>query len=85
MGLGMGLGWGLSSWFYGPMLYNWGYSNYYNPYYYGYGAGAGAVVAQPVVYDYSQPIDAQTTPPDETVVIAGHDHLRGCPRGFQGR
>ena len=33
LGLGMGLGWGLSSWMMGPMLYNWGYSNYSNPYY----------------------------------------------------
>ena len=27
------MGWGLSSWMFGPMLYNWGYSNYSNPYY----------------------------------------------------
>jgi len=66
-GLGLGLGWGLSSWMYGPMLYNWGYSNYYNPY---YGAGYGGntvVVEQPIVYDYSQPIDAQSTPPEQAV------------------
>ena len=68
-GLGMGLGWGLSSWMFGPMLYNWGYSNYYNPYYGGYGDGGNTVVVQqPIVYDYSQPIDPQSAPPDETVV-----------------
>jgi tetratricopeptide (TPR) repeat protein len=48
------------------MLYNWGYSNYYNPYYAGYGGNA-LVVQQPVVYDYSQPISAESPPPDETV------------------
>ena len=44
------------------MLYNWGYSNYYNPYYGGYGGYGGntVVVQQPVVYDYSQPIDPQS-------------------------
>ena len=70
-GLGLGLGWGLSSWMFGPMLYNWGYSNYANPYYgggYGYGGVANTAVAQPMVYDYSQPINPQSTPPDETVV-----------------
>jgi tetratricopeptide (TPR) repeat protein len=69
-GLGLGLGWGLSSWMFGPMLYNWGYSNYYNPYYgggYGYG-GNTALVQQPVVYDYSQPINPQNAQPDETVI-----------------
>jgi len=44
----------MSSWLYGPMLYNWGYSNYYNPYY--------AVVSQPVVYDYTQPINPTAAP-----------------------
>jgi tetratricopeptide (TPR) repeat protein len=47
------------------MLYNWGYSSYYNPY---YGVAAPALVGQPVVYDYSQPISVQSPPPDETVV-----------------
>jgi tetratricopeptide (TPR) repeat protein len=67
MGLGMGMGWGLSSWLFGPMLYNWGYSNYSNPYYGGYGGVGNAVAQQPVIYDYSQPINAQSAPPDESV------------------
>ena len=67
-GLGLGLGWGLSSWLMGPMLYNWGYSNYNNPYYGGgYGGGNAVVAQQPVVYDYAQPIDSQAQPPDQTV------------------
>jgi tetratricopeptide (TPR) repeat protein len=65
-GLGTGLGWGLSSWMYGPMLNNWGYSDYYNPYYGGY--GNTLVAQQPVVYDYSQPIDPQSATPEQSVV-----------------
>jgi hypothetical protein len=73
LGLGMGVGYGLSSWLFGPMLYNWGYSSYSNPYYGGYAAGAApvgaapAVVQQPAVYDYSQPINSTAAPPDETL------------------
>jgi tetratricopeptide (TPR) repeat protein len=63
------MGWGLSSWMYGPMLNNWGYSSYYNPYYSGVGYGdAGVIAQQPIVYDYSQAIDPQVAPPDENVV-----------------
>jgi tetratricopeptide (TPR) repeat protein len=79
-GLGFGLGWGLSSWLMGPMLYNWGYSNYSNPYYGGgYGGGNTVVVQQPVVYDYGQPIDSQAAPPDQTVsgqAVATFDSAR---------
>jgi tetratricopeptide (TPR) repeat protein len=67
MGLGMGMGYGLSSWLYGPMLYNSGYSNYSNPYYGGGYGGATQVAGQPVVYDYSQPINSTAPTPDETV------------------
>ena len=65
---GMGLGWGLSLLDVGPMLYNWGYSNYYNPY---YGGGYGG-------WEYRRraaagrlrlfPADrSQSTPPEQTV------------------
>jgi tetratricopeptide (TPR) repeat protein len=85
-GLGMGLGWGLSSWMFGPMLYNWGYSNYYNPYYgggYGDGGANTVVVQQPVVYDYSQPIDPQSAPPDETVVSQATSVFDTAREAFQ--
>jgi tetratricopeptide (TPR) repeat protein len=68
-GYGLGLlGWGLAGWALGSMLYNWGYANYYNPYYGGYG-GAPVVVAS-VPYDYTQPIDTQSTPPAHDVTDA---------------
>jgi tetratricopeptide (TPR) repeat protein len=67
MGLGLGMGYGLASWLYGPMLYNWGYSNYYNPYYQAGAYGGPTVVGQPITYDYTQPINASAAPPDEAV------------------
>jgi tetratricopeptide (TPR) repeat protein len=63
-GWGWGGGYGLSPWLYGPSLYNWGYSRYYNPY-------LMSVYAQPVIYDYSQPINTQsavaTSPSDAAI------------------
>ena len=61
-GLGTGLALGsLASWAYGPMLYNWGYSSYSNPYY--YSQPAVIVADQPAVYNYSSPINTQAAPP----------------------
>ena len=62
-GLGAGLGWGLSSWSYGPWLYHWGYSGYSNPYY----AVAPPNGAQAPAYDYAQPIDTTAAPPDQAI------------------
>jgi tetratricopeptide (TPR) repeat protein len=62
---------------FGPMLYNWGYSNYNNPYY--GSAGAATVASQPMVYDYGQPINAESAPPEETVAdqaLASFDSAR---------
>jgi len=66
------------------MLYNWGYSNYYNPYYGGYGDGGNTVVVQqPVVYDYSQPIDPQSPPPDESVATQAVTTFDTAREAFQ--
>ena len=66
-GLGALSGWGLSNWSYGSSLYNWGYMPYSDPYYFPQAAG---FVQQPATaysqYDYSQPINTQTPPPDQT-------------------
>ncbi len=67
LGLGMGMGYGMSSWLFGPMLFNSGYSNYSNPYYGGGYGGVAQGVGQPVVYDYSQPINSTGPIPDESV------------------
>jgi tetratricopeptide (TPR) repeat protein len=58
-GLIMGRGWGLSPWLYGPMLYQYGYSPYFNPYH----AASTTVGEASVSYDYGQPINAQRTLP----------------------
>ena len=72
-GLGYGLGWGLPAWGYGSSYYNnWGYSNYYNPYY----DASPVVIQTPMIVnnttvppiDYSQPIDTTGPPPAATVV-----------------
>jgi tetratricopeptide (TPR) repeat protein len=61
-------GYGYSPWIYGPSIYDWGYANYYNPYYgNGYGMSGTTVLVQPTVYDYSQPINTQSTPPAPSV------------------
>jgi len=71
-GLGLGLGAGISSWALGSSLYNWGYSNYYNPYY----AAPAVVAAQPIdggsvlPYDYGVPIDTSAPAPDQSVADA---------------
>jgi tetratricopeptide (TPR) repeat protein len=54
-------GYGLSSWTYGPSLYDWGYSSYYNPYW-SSSTIPSTVVAQPG-YDYSQPINTLAAAP----------------------
>ena len=58
-GLAIGLGWGLSPWLYGPMLYQYGYSPYLNPYH----AGSTIVGERSVDHDYGRPINSQRTPP----------------------
>jgi tetratricopeptide (TPR) repeat protein len=65
MDLMMGMGWGPLPWLYGPMLYDFGYANYHNPYFGGY-AGAAR---QPSVADYSRPINPQNTPPAQAVIV----------------
>jgi tetratricopeptide (TPR) repeat protein len=50
--------------YYGPMLYDWGYSTYSNPYYV---PSSTVVVEQPVVYDYSQPINPTAPQPAQSV------------------
>jgi tetratricopeptide (TPR) repeat protein len=59
----IGLGWGLSSWLFGPMLYTYGYFPYANP----YDRASKVVSRRPAARDYSQPLDAQSAPPANVV------------------
>ncbi len=62
-GAGLATGAGLAMWGMGSALYSgWGYMPYMNPYY-----TAPAVVVQPPVYDYSQPINTTSAAPDAAV------------------
>ncbi len=82
LGLGLATGLGLASWAYGPSLYNWGYSNYYNPYY----AAAPMVVGQQmssVPYNYAQPINTTVPPPDQTVTDAAVQTFDGARSAFK--
>ena len=70
--LGFGTGVGLTSWGMGSYLNSWGYSSYVNPY---FALGALAqrqpavvVQQQPVVYDYSRPIDLASPLPPQGVI-----------------
>jgi tetratricopeptide (TPR) repeat protein len=74
-GFGYGLGWGLSNWLYGSALYGYGYSPYYNPYYY-----SSPTVAV-VPYDYSQPINTVSPAPSEALTdeaLSLFDSARGA-------
>lgn len=81
--LGWGVGIGVASWGLGSFFNSWGYSSYVNPYY-AYPAVVqqpAVVVQQPIVYDYSRPIDLQAPPPAESVAsqaVATFDAARGA-------
>ncbi len=67
-GMGAGLMAGVGMWGLGSALYGYGYSGYNNPY---HGAGVGqaglyAPSAGGPAYDYSQPINTQAAPPEQT-------------------
>ena len=65
---------------YGPSLYDWGYSNYYNPYYSdGYGLNAGVAV-----YDYSQPIASQSVAPEPAATDAVTTSFDAARASFMG-
>jgi hypothetical protein len=85
-GFGLGLATGIGAWGLGSALYNWGYSNYYNPYY----AGVPVAVQQPVVvaqaspYNYAQPIDTLAAPPDEAAADAALQTFESARQAFKG-
>ena len=76
---GAGVVTGMATWALASSLTSWGYSRYSNPYYY---AAPTVVVQQPVVvggapngmvssgYNYSQPLNTQSTPPDQVAAEA---------------
>ena len=74
-GVGLGYAGGVAAWGTGSPVYNWGYSGYNNPYYAGMGGvGAAPGQGQPIqggaqaqpAYNYSQPLNTNAAPPDQT-------------------
>ncbi len=62
--LAWGVGIGVASWGIGSLWNSWGYSTYLNPYYStALVQQPAVVVSQPIVYDYSRPIDQTSQPP----------------------
>ncbi len=83
LAMGMGtMGGGLSSWIYGPTLYDFGYSSYSNPYYGRGNSGNTLVARQPAVYDYSRPINAQSTPPAAAVTAQAASNFAKARQSF---
>ena len=81
--LGWGVGIGVASWGIGSMLNTWGYSSYMNPYYMPMTTVVqpSTVVVQPVVYDYSRPLDLSSPPPAQPIVdqaVASIDSARAA-------
>ena len=79
--LGWGIGIGVASWGIGSMLNTWGYSSFVNPYYMPMTTVVqpSTVVVQPVVYDYSRPLDLSSPPPAQPIVdqaVASIDSAR---------
>ena len=91
---GLGAAAGVTAWALGSSFYNWGYASYANPYYAQAAMAQPIVIEQTVAggepqtvtvpgysYDYSQPIDTQSTPPPAEVAdpaIAKFDSARAA-------
>jgi tetratricopeptide (TPR) repeat protein len=85
-GLGIGMeidGLGLSSWIYGPMLYNYGYATYRNPYVKAGSSPGTGVPLQPAAYEYSEPINAQRTPPVRATINLGASYFDAARHAFR--
>jgi len=73
----MALG-GIGAWGIGSSAYGWGYMPYSNPYY----ADPGVVAAaEAPIYDYSQPLSTEASPPEESAAdqaVQGFDAARAA-------
>ena len=71
----------------GVVLNSWGYSSYMNPYYMAATTVVqpSTVVVQPVVYDYSRPLDLTSQPPAQTVIDQAVASLDSARAAFSGR
>ncbi len=82
-GLALGTGLGLSMWGMGSMLNSWGYSSFVNPYYSTAYVAQPTAIVQPVVYDYSRPLDLTAATPAQAVVDQSVATLDSARAAFQ--
>ncbi len=78
-GMAAGLGFGMLAWDMGSMGYNWGYLPYANPYV--VTVPQTVIVSQP--YDYSQPIVAPATAPEQATVDAAEGTIDAARASFR--
>jgi thioredoxin-like negative regulator of GroEL len=89
--LGWGVGIGVAAWGIGSLFNTWGYSSFVNPYYTpailvqqpAVVVQQPTVVTQPVVYDYSRPLDLASPPPDQPVVDQSVDSFENARAAFK--
>jgi hypothetical protein len=72
--LGWGAGIGMAAWGIGSMWNSWGYSSFRNPYYVPttivIQQPAVVVQQQPILFDYSRPLDLSSPPPPQSIIEA---------------
>jgi len=84
LGLGLGAGLGIASWGLGSLFNNYGYSQYYNPYYASaYSAMPNNFSTQSLGYDYSMPLNLASAPPDEPIIQATVTSLDSARDAFR--
>ncbi len=77
---GMGQGWGLPAWLIGPMVYNWGYFEFDNP----FNDGSDEVDPAPRdTLDDSRPVDVAAAPPNETLLHDALDRFHEAREAFR--
>ena len=82
---GLGMGIGVASWGLGSLWNSWGYSSFMNPYYMPATTVVqpSTVVVQPMVYDYSRPLDLSSPPPPQATIDQSVGNLDSARASFR--
>ncbi len=83
-GPGRGMGWGIAAWLVGPMVYNWAYFPYHNPYSY---SGPDRIASPghslPVASEGSHPINPLNAPSNEAVLRKALECFQAARASFR--
>ena len=82
-GLALGTGLGVAMWGMGSMFNSWGYSSFVNPYYSTAYVAQPTAIVQPMVYDYSRPIDLTAATPAQATIDQSVATLDSARAAFQ--